>query len=252
MSALERYAAARMDAPSPLVGEGITADGRERGRVRGTLSAVPVRRQPLTRLRFAPAPSPTRGEGKSPVTHSRRPATSPRKRGEVRAAPPSFHLSPRAGRGRIALAIRVRGSFRKRAGNGFENACHITQHVIVPETQDSIVVVSKPLVASRIARVVCVLPSVHSNDEATSPADKIDRVRTDRLLPNELVAVQSARPKPIPKDRLGIGRVSPQAPGAPGFHFVGSVHAATPPHPARFARRPLPASGERLAPPEPA
>jgi hypothetical protein len=51
-------------APSPLVGEGIAAGPRELGRVRGTGSDIVMRRQPLTRLRFAKPPSPTRGEGK--------------------------------------------------------------------------------------------------------------------------------------------------------------------------------------------
>jgi hypothetical protein len=39
----------------------------------------------------------------------------------------------------------------------------------------------------------------------------------------------------------------PQTPGAFGLVLVGSAHADTPPHPADFARRPLPASGERLS-----
>jgi hypothetical protein len=63
MKVLE-YTTLRIDAPSPLVGEGIAAGGHERGRVRGTLSAIPMRMQPLTRLRFAKPPSPTGGEGK--------------------------------------------------------------------------------------------------------------------------------------------------------------------------------------------
>ena len=57
----EEHVAARKTAPSPLVGEGIT-DGRSGySWVRGTGSSV-VPRRPLTRLRFAKPPSPTRGE----------------------------------------------------------------------------------------------------------------------------------------------------------------------------------------------
>jgi hypothetical protein len=51
-------------APSPLVGEGFTVGQREYGRVRGIGRHIAMRRQPLTRLRFAKPPSPTRGEGK--------------------------------------------------------------------------------------------------------------------------------------------------------------------------------------------
>jgi hypothetical protein len=57
------FTLAPVTAPSPLVGEGFTARQREHGRVRGTGSDIAMRRQPLTRLRFAKPPSPTRGEG---------------------------------------------------------------------------------------------------------------------------------------------------------------------------------------------
>jgi len=45
-----------------------------------------------------------------------------------------LHLSPPAGRGRIASAIRVRGSFSKGGRNRFENACQIarTAHAEAP------------------------------------------------------------------------------------------------------------------------
>jgi hypothetical protein len=71
---LEEYIAVRMTAPSPLVGEGITNGRPKLNRVRGTVSQTAVRRQPLTRLRFAKPPSPTRGEGKNPATQRRQPA----------------------------------------------------------------------------------------------------------------------------------------------------------------------------------
>jgi hypothetical protein len=67
---LKKYIATPMTVPSPLAGEGIT-DGRSRYRwVRGTVSDV-VPRSPLTRLRFAKPPSPTRGEGKNLATQLR-------------------------------------------------------------------------------------------------------------------------------------------------------------------------------------
>jgi hypothetical protein len=68
---LEEYIAVRMTAPSPLVGEGITNGRPKLNRVRGTVSQTAVRRQPLTRLRFAKPPSPTRGEGKNPAIYVR-------------------------------------------------------------------------------------------------------------------------------------------------------------------------------------
>jgi hypothetical protein len=68
MTVLKKHAAVRIDAPSPLVGEGITASRHNNGRVRGSICAAAMPRQPLTRLRFAQPPSPTRGEGKSAAT----------------------------------------------------------------------------------------------------------------------------------------------------------------------------------------
>jgi hypothetical protein len=57
-------ATAPVIAPSPLEGEGIADGQHELGRVRGTASTPTLWKQPLTRLRFAKPPSPSRGEGK--------------------------------------------------------------------------------------------------------------------------------------------------------------------------------------------
>jgi hypothetical protein len=68
------HTAALVIAPSPLAGEGYAARQRELGWVRGTGHHIAMRRQPLTRLRFAKPPSPTRGEGKNHATEARRTA----------------------------------------------------------------------------------------------------------------------------------------------------------------------------------
>jgi len=70
----EKCFAVPVNAPSPLVGEGITAGQPKRGWVRGTISQAAMRRQPLTRLRFAKPPSPTRGEGNRPAIQRRQTA----------------------------------------------------------------------------------------------------------------------------------------------------------------------------------
>ena len=83
---VERQIAVRMTAPSPLVGEGYADGGPKLGWVRGSLGDDAMRRQPLTRLRFAKADakhrrpnlrtaakaayaSPTGGEGKRRHRH---------------------------------------------------------------------------------------------------------------------------------------------------------------------------------------
>jgi hypothetical protein len=157
------------------------------------------------------------------------------------------HLSPRAGRGRIALAIRVRGSVRERGRYCFENTSHIPQHVVVPEPQNSIVVIDKPFIPSHVVQVVGVLASVHLNNETTFAADKINGIRADRLLPDEFVTVEAAGSEPIPQRFLRLGRNPSKASCPLSFDLIGSSHVETPPHPDCFAIRPLPARGERLA-----
>ena len=170
------------------------------------------------------------------------------KLGSLQSAGRALHLSPRAGRGRIALTIRVRGVIRKRSGNDFKHTSHIAKHVAIPKSQDPVVMIGKPFVAGNIAPVVGVLPSIDFNDKTTFAANKIDCVRTDRFLPNELESVQPARPQPIPKPGLRLRGVLPQTPCTLGLDLSSSTHAATPPHPDCYAIRPLPARGERLAP----
>ena len=109
------------------------------------------------------------------------------------------HLSAPAGRGRIASAIRVRGGLRKRGRNRFKNACQIAQHVVIPESQNKIIMIDKPFVADHIARVVSMLAAVNLDNEAAFSADKIDRVRTNGILPNEFVPIEPARSQPVPK-----------------------------------------------------
>jgi hypothetical protein len=64
--------AAAVITPSPLVGEGIFFSRPGHEWVSGTGTNV-VLQTPLTHLRFATAPSPTRREGKNPSTQRRQP-----------------------------------------------------------------------------------------------------------------------------------------------------------------------------------
>jgi hypothetical protein len=141
-------------------------------------------------------------------------------------------LSPLAGRGRIALAIRVRGSFRKRRRNDFENTLDIVQDIMVPESEHPVMMLDQPLVTGNIAHIVSVLPTIHLNDQAPLPADQIDDVVADRLLSHKLVSVQGTCAKAIPKRILGIGRISPQPSGTCGSDRIGLAHVEAPPHPA--------------------
>ncbi len=157
------------------------------------------------------------------------------------------HLSPRAGRGRIALAIRVRGRIHKGGRDRLKNARYVTEHIIIPESQYSVIVIKKPFVARNIARAFRVLTSIHFDDEAAFTGHQIDNVRTDRLLSNKLVAIETSGPQAMPQHSLGIGGVAAQAPGTFGPDLISFSHVEMPPHPDCLAIRPLPARGERLA-----
>jgi len=63
MTALQEQSVMRVNVPSPLMGECRSPGRQELAWVKGTLSTIPMWREPLTRLRFAKPPSPTRGEG---------------------------------------------------------------------------------------------------------------------------------------------------------------------------------------------
>jgi hypothetical protein len=63
VAALFELDALRMNAPSPLAGEGSPAGQRELDWVRGPSPLAHSRRQPLTRLRFAKPPSPAADDG---------------------------------------------------------------------------------------------------------------------------------------------------------------------------------------------
>jgi hypothetical protein len=169
-----------------------------------------------------------------------------RRNNSRRGAP---HLAPPAGRGRIASAIRVRGSLCDHGSNRVENTRQIAQNVVVPEMQDAIIVHDQPLVTNGVVLAFRVLPAINFDDEAGFATNKIDDVRTDRLLPDKLLSMELARSQTMPERRFRISRASPQTPSAPGSHLFGTTQVASPPHPARLrARRPLPASGARLSP----
>jgi hypothetical protein len=142
----------------------------------------------------------------------------------------------------------VRGSLRERNRDDFKNARYIAQYLVVPEPQNSIVVIDKPFVANHIERIVGVLTSVYLNNEPTFAANEINYVWTDRFLPNKLVAIEPARPDTPPEGGLNVSGIASQAPRAPGFDFISCSHEETPPHPdhRKAMIRPLPARGERL------
>jgi hypothetical protein len=136
--------------------------------------------------------------------------------------------------GEVAPKARVRGSFRKRGGNDLDHARHIFQDLIIPKPKNPVVVIGKPFVAKLVPRTIRVLSAIGFNDEPALATNEIDSVRADRLLPNELESVQSARAKLIPEYALGVCGCAAQASRTNGPGLVSTSHAVTPPHPDRI------------------
>jgi len=152
------------------------------------------------------------------------------------AAHSALRLSPLAGRGRSASAIRVRGSLRKDGDNCLENAGQIAQNVVIPEPQDPIVSVSQPFISQDVVPTVGVLTTVNFNDQARFTANEVTGVWPDRLLPNEFVATQPTGSQAIPEFSFRIRQCRSQVSSALGLGFISTSHAETPPHPPRVPR----------------
>src|SRR5712692_7055199 len=148
-----------------------------------------------------------------------------------------IYLSPLAGRGRIASAIRVRGSVHKRSGDGLQHAVRIREYVIVPKPNNAIAAVSKPAIAQYIARIIRVLPTIDFNNKSPLPTSEIDNVRTNRKLSDEFLT-ERARTKGVPKLQLSLRRIKAKIACAFCLTAVGLTHEALPPHPAAFGGRP--------------
>jgi hypothetical protein len=89
--------------------------------------------------------------------------------------------------------IRVRGRFCERSGNNFQNAVCILQHINVPKTKDSVLVLLQPLVPQHVASAFCVLAAIDLNHQSLLATYEIDNIWPDRLLPYKLEITKRPR-----------------------------------------------------------
>ena len=81
----------------------------------------------------------------------------------------------------------MRGRLRRRGcENRVPNAFDISQHVVIPESQNAITVIRKPLIADGITRVSGMLAAIDFNDDAVLSAYEVDDIGADWLLTDEL------------------------------------------------------------------
>ena len=126
----------------------------------------------------------------------------------------------------------MRGRFRRRCREYyFPNAFDISQNLVIPKAEDAATMVDEPLISNRVPRVRSMLTAVDFDDEPSFSANKIDDVRTDWLLPDELEATQCARAEVLPQPLLRESRVFSQSSGRGCLRYLCAAHAAKPPHP---------------------
>jgi hypothetical protein len=135
----------------------------------------------------------------------------------------------------------------QRGGNCFEYTRQVIKHVVVPKPQDAVSLIDKPSIPFSISGIRRVLTAIDLDNEATFATDEIYRVTTNRFLPNEFEARQHPPADAVPQAQFCVRRIFAK-PARPASSGVRSSHRKYAPHPARSARRPLPASGERLTP----
>jgi hypothetical protein len=93
----------------------------------------------------------------------------------------------------------VRGTLvRQSLGDHLQDPLGISQHIIIPEPEHSILMSGEPSIAYRITLVRRMLPAIHLDNESLLATDKIDNVGSDRFLTNEFMAHQAARAQVTP------------------------------------------------------
>src|SRR5262249_25460187 len=82
-----------------------------------------------------------------------------------------------------------------------------------------------------------VLAAIDFDDKAPLAADKIDNVRTDRMLPYELVTAELARAKLIPDIAFCFGGEAAKRAAARRLYFAGAAHLFSCPSPVSTGSR---------------
>src|SRR5262245_53252157 len=99
----------------------------------------------------------------------------------------------------VRLGIRHVLRLAQGRGDGQDDAVHILQHVIAPETQRAVAVRGEPRVAHGIARAVGVLTAIEFDDELGFEAREVRNVRSDRTLLAEISAADLSTAQIHPK-----------------------------------------------------
>jgi hypothetical protein len=126
----------------------------------------------------------------------------------------------------------VRGKRRRqRICYRFKNAFGIRQNIVIPQAQNAVALGEEKGIAPFVSRIDRVLPAIDLDNQTALAADKIDDVRTNRLLAHEFAVSQSSWAKMIPEFQFGVGRVAAKAARAIGLGRVCTAHVVKCPSP---------------------
>jgi hypothetical protein len=100
-----------------------------------------------------------------------------------------------------------------RAQNVFEHTIDITEHVVIPVSQNKITHRFQDIRSVRVhLSALLMLSAIELHDELHLRAAKVDNKSFDRYLPLELPAGKSPIAQTKPEHTLGIGLILPQPP----------------------------------------
>jgi len=116
----------------------------------------------------------------------------------------------------------------------------IRRDVIIPEAKHPTDARVQPLVTRCAACAFAVLPTI----DFCNPTYEVRHKLTKRMPANKFVTGDGARPQMPPKFMSRIRGIATEPPRKTGISVLAAAHGNAP-HPARFARRPLHACGER-------
>ena len=85
----------------------------------------------------------------------------------------------------------MRGRRRRRCREDYlPNAFDVSQHLTIPEPQHAVAMFEEPLIADGVASAFGVLAAIDLDHEPFLSTDKIDDIRSDRLLTDEFESTQ--------------------------------------------------------------
>ncbi len=94
----------------------------------------------------------------------------------------------------------MRGLHRRRCREDYvPHAFDISEHFVIPETQDTVAAFDEPLTTGSVTLAIRVLATVDFDDEPLLSTDKIYDIRPDRLLTHEFETAERPGAKISPK-----------------------------------------------------